>query len=215
LTHPEAIVQSNAFATTGRLPGRIPDGWRALPYYVGEDAFREDGTIRPKIADAEEHVVVVDRQRDPVLRHLLEEVKRFSYLPDKEKAKKLLHYCNTLLGPWTMPEDGLDSWTRAYRTAGQGESLLGSFVIQGKGVCFERALLFKILGDELGLNVQLVNGAGSSRQPNTINHAWAEVRIPGDKRPLIYDPRQSVIGKYYDEVRSHVPSEQIPHHPQK
>ncbi len=101
--------------------------------------------------------------------------------------------------------------------------LIGDWVDQAQaGECRHRALLFKILADEAGLDVALVRGNYAGGSPP--GHAWNEASL-GDGRRVIVDvmhdgarPRclevtaPEVIERYLKECRHPVnrQSEQLP-----
>jgi hypothetical protein len=122
---------------------------------------------------------VVDRARDAALRTHLEFARRLRGLPERERATALSNYIDDVM---SRAADGkrLDrheilpsqiAWENG--RAGQ-EVLLGDVGNLGAGVCRHRSMLFKVMGDEAGLNVALVRG-NAGEVGNLGGHAWNEV----------------------------------------
>src|SRR5262249_21193846 len=103
----------------------------------------------------------------------------------------------------------LDQWHDNFERVHKGERLyLGEFINQGRGVCLHQALLLKVLGDEFGLSVTLVHGAGRGQFNNDINHAWTHIDF-GDGTMLVFDPRWGENGIAYADTPDHVPSSRL------
>ncbi len=202
----KAVQDSNDYARSHEISTPIKDGWQNAGQ---RQTFDEMGNFSRKDRPA----VVVDRQNDPVLRNVIADAKKqFAHLPAKERAAALTDYVNKLMSPEGMSGRSLDAWYDNFSNQHAGKRLyLGEFIKQGKGVCSQQATLLKVLGDELGLEVKLVRGAGDSSQLNTINHVWTEIKIPGQKDPLVYDPRGRIKGSRYEDLPAHRTGYDIDH----
>jgi hypothetical protein len=200
---PQALRQSNEFASTHEISARLEDGWQNAGAL---NEVGKDGSFKspyPRVA------TVVDRANDPVLRQTIDDARRrFGHLPPRERADALAGYVKQLFTPPEMigpdgSEKALDNWYAAFNNDHQGERiLLGEFIRQGKGVCSQQATLLKILADELGLPCTLVRGNGRDGG-NGINHAWTTFDFGDGGTPLIYDPRQEKLAKAPSDVPSH------------
>ncbi|MBI4534555.1 MAG: FHA domain-containing protein, partial [Candidatus Melainabacteria bacterium] len=191
----KALKQSNDYATNHEISERLEDGWHTG---ARSRTSSSDGNLDHLVRNA----TIVDRQNDPVLRAVIEEArKRFGDLPPSEMAEALNQYVHSLLKPNGMSEKALDQWYAVFRAEHAGERVyLGEHIRQGKGVCNQQAVLLKVLGDELGLKVTLVQVAADPNFPDVINHALTEITVPGEPEPLVYDPRAQVSGKQYSEL---------------
>lgn len=217
---PEAIAQSNRFKDKHEIDGKLQDGFQM----VGGDT-RIDANGR--FVDANRPSTVVDRTQDEVLRKAIADAhQKFDHLKNDPAAlaEALAKYSNDLMTPkgpnWQrLPDSGPDGtvvmrnnpldiqYAKYFREANANKQiLLGEFIDmaahgQGGGVCQHQALLFKVLGDEFGLDVNIVSGiAGADRLTpgSTPNHAWNEVVIDGQR--LLYDPRNDLNGFPLDAV---------------
>lgn len=195
---PEAIDASNRFTRNHRIDERLPNGWQYVEQrrFIGPDGV---ATGRDRML----HSVLVDRNTDQVLRFVIQEARQqFQHLPPAERAEALQNYVNKLLRPDRMTEEGLDTWYASFLRAHDGHRIpLGEFIAHGQGVCSQRAILLKVLGDELGLNFRLVRGSGGAN-PAEINHVWTEIDLPG-QGTRIFDPRQLRAGERAEDFPSH------------
>lgn len=140
-------------------------------------------------------LIIVDRQRDEVLkRHLAfarsEEIKTLKPL---KRATRLAKYVDRNMSldkknRWSTPAVVL--LTREYANEGV---LLGDVTrLCGAGVCRHRALLFKLLGDEAGLDVALVRGNyGDANRRG--GHAWNELYLPDGRRFIIDTMQRRIV----------------------
>ncbi|WP_417388848.1 EDR1-related protein [Gimesia sp.] len=145
-------------------------------------------------ATSRRELIVVDRQRDADLKQHLEFARseELKALEPLQRATRLAKYVDQNMSldkdnRWSTPAVVL--LTREYANEGV---LLGEVArICGAGVCRHRALLFKLLADEAGLDVALVRGnyGDASRAGG---HAWNELYLP-DGRRFIIDTMQRRI----------------------
>jgi YD repeat-containing protein len=202
--------QGTEFAQKDEISERLEDGFRSGGRRY---AFDTNGDFTRPV---NRHAFVVSRKDDAVLREVIDDAKRRFGASDAQgrfrkldpsdpeypaQVRRILNdltpYVHDLFEPPGWSGSGqLDDWDGLFKThkAG-GHVLLGAYIKQGKGVCIQQAVTLKVLCDELGIDATLVRGAGLARQPDTINHAWVEVRLPGEAEPRVYDPRGLVMGK--------------------
>jgi hypothetical protein len=156
----------------------IPDGYVDGGTYM---KIKEDGSI---VATRE--VITVDRARDEKLRQHIDFAKTIADLPPVERASKLAKYIDDL----TTPPQGrqfAEAATRKLQDFRNAEILLGEIPAYcGGGVCRHRSLLFKILGDEAGLDVGLRRGQMMVKGRIAGRHAWNELTL-SDGTVLIVD----------------------------
>ncbi len=174
----EAIAQSNDYAQRHVLSERIQDGFRTAGQLR---EFAPDGSF----SATDRAATVVDRNRDEKLREIIDDAKKqFADLPPRERAKALAEYVNKIMGPADGDEKALDERYRKLMADNAGkEMLLSDFA--GNGSCTQRALLLKLLADEMGLDSSIVRGNGGA-------HVWNTFRFDGKEE--IYDTRGHLYG---------------------
>ncbi|HEY9871654.1 MAG TPA: FHA domain-containing protein, partial [Candidatus Obscuribacterales bacterium] len=208
-----SVKQSNEFLARHEVREKLRDGFQNVGgVNFIDQAGRFHDTVRPS--------TVVDRTQDEVLNRAIADAhRRFDRLRDnpQELAKALAQYSKELLEPRGWSGDAVDKGYYALRKEFAGKRvLLGEFIEraargEGAGVCQHQALLFKVLGDEFGLDVSFVRGYSGTRPPKAgsqLNHAWNEVFIDGQR--LVFDPRQQVFGVPYEKLAYHTPGRDMP-----
>ena len=203
---PRALKQSNDYGTRHQIEGRIEDGW----HNAGAGTrFEKNGDFVS--GNAPRPAIVIDRAHDPYLRKAIDDaVEKYGSLPPRQRAEALAKYARDLLKPKNISEQELDNWYDAFSHHNAGKRVyFGEMLKEGKGVCSQQAILFKVLADEFpDMKVTVVRGNSfGSPNPHSLNHAWTEVDF-GDGQKLIYDPRQQVFGKRYDQYR-HTPGRDL------
>lgn len=185
-----AIAQSNEFATKHQMSTRLEDGFRSAGQFR---EFASDGSF----AAADRAATVVDRKRDSKLNQYTEDAKKqFGDLPPPERAKALADYVNKIMGPADGNERALDERYRKRMQDNAGkEILLSDFA--GEGACTQRALLLKVLSDEMGLNCSIVRGNGGA-------HVWNTFQFENGK-PEIFDARARLYGAESSEMHRPIP----------
>jgi hypothetical protein len=132
-------------------------------------------------------LLIVDRSRDESLRKHLEFAKSddIKSLEPVKRAFRLAKYIDQSM---TLEKDNRSTMaavvlmTREYANEGV---LIGDVTrLCGAGVCRHRALLFKILADEAGLDVALVRGNFGDAQHRE-GHAWNELHLKDGRRYLV------------------------------
>ncbi len=181
---------------------RIPDGYVDGGTYM---KIKEDGSI---VATRE--VITVDRERDAKLRDHIKFAESTREMELVERATRIAKYVDDL----TSPEGGrkfAEAATRKLQDYRNAEILLGEVPEYcGGGVCRHRSLLFKILGDEAGLNVGLRRGHIVERGRIVGRHAWNEITL-GDGSIRIVDvmnpekdfifPEPETISHKYGDIK--------------
>lgn len=155
---------------------KIPNG------YV--DGGRESVLVASEHVKSIREIIVVDRARDSDLqKHLaFARSKEIGDSPLRRRAQLLARYVDAQCSP---PEGRNASLAKLalVESEYQGrELLLGQSA--GTGVCRHRALLFKVLGDEAGLNVTLVRGNYGTAK-NAAGHVWNELILPDGKKLIV------------------------------
>jgi len=167
-------TQSKSFNIAHKIASseRILDG-----YKDGGRNAKFDG--QGNVISSNREIIVVDRTRDRALNWLISDIKNRSRgLNEYQKLKLLLsyinHYCGGVANKTT--EANLYHWEK-YNT--NKEVLLGDIIANNPSiaVCRHRSLLFKILGDELGLNVELQRGVFISQHGSSGGHAWNVIKM--------------------------------------
>ena len=175
------VDQSIKFNQTHKVPAgeKVLDG-----YKDGGRGLKFDSDGNPINAPTRE-IIVVNRQKDKNLQEMISDIKKkTAKMSDKEKAAFLQKYIYAKTGKGNVAEKNCNAWDEL--NIGR-EVLLGDIITNKPpvAVCRHRSLLYKILGDEIGLKVELQRG-------NFINewggggHAWNTVRFD-DGTSAIFD----------------------------
>lgn len=130
------------------------------------DGFQDPGAHQ---GGAAREVLVVDRTRDVLLRQMMSEVEVLRRLPEDERTAALQDYVAHRMNG---AENGVDL-AQAYTGR---ELLLGEAARLGSGSSRHRSLLFKVLGDHLGLRVSIARGVAPGAKTKS---AWNDV-LQGD-----------------------------------
>lgn len=150
--------------------GFIPHTERVLDGFKADSLHENYGT---QAEGASGEIVVVDRSKDPVLRATINEFKqqatKWSGASDVEKAQRTKDFVNSKM-------------TKPAETVQNQEILLGDLLAENKGVYRHKALMFKVLGDEIGVKSDVKMGKHGEQA-----HAWNMVYLEGGKR-LAVDP---------------------------
>ena len=137
-----------------------------------------------EVLNANREIIVVDRANDPQLRNIIEFIKKQTRgMNEKEKAQYLMDYIYNLAG------DGNSAVVNLHAVERAGVKMkLGDIMTQNPpiAVCRHRSLLYKVLGDEIGLDVQLQRGRFYQNAENQGGHAWNTVQFK-DGSSAIYD----------------------------
>ena len=129
-------------------------------------------------------IIVVDRRQDKKLQEIINQVK--SETKDYTDSEKINYiFYNIVNNTWSK-----DCAKDESETPENTKMLLGDILSEYKPVCRHRALLFKILADEVGVKTDLVRGC-FSYQDIEGKHAW-NVAYPQNSSRLIYDSSNNI-----------------------
>ena len=169
-----------------------------------KDGYIDGGGSMRKAADGSissgRELIVVDRTRDLMLQRQLEWAKSLRSLPEEQRVQALMKYVDEVMTPGgnTANRGAALSASEVWGAGARGqEVLLGDVGRLGGGVCRHRSLLFKVLGDEAGLSVDLVRGqlkfAGGQGR-----HAWNELTLANGRKVVvdIMNPTELRPGQY-------------------
>ncbi len=177
------IAQAINFNATHRINvgEKVSDGYRDAGRSV---RFDTNGNItNPEKIYRE--TIVVDRTRDKKLQQLINDIKsKTANMTEKQKAQYLQEYVHRLTGDGHSAMNNLNAWEAAHK----GQDVLLGDIVTNKppiAVCRHRSLLYKILGDEIGLKVELQRGNFYSQNGGG-GHAWNTVRF-SDGTSAIFD----------------------------
>ena len=185
----EVIEQSRLYRQQNFIPSsqRILDGFKD----GGSNArYLDDGSV----VDSAREVIVVDRTKDSQLCSIISDFKtKIKDIDTDEElpseftqnyifnrfAKKSLSASEIIEYP-----DGMEKY-------------LGEILENGTPTCRHLALLYKILGDDIGLETDLVRGMATIGR-KTERHAW--VKIAEDGCTALSDPTNNIMTGYLEDV---------------
>jgi pSer/pThr/pTyr-binding forkhead associated (FHA) protein len=212
--NPEAVRQSNRTIRDGEIREPLVDGFQS-PVFSLNSKIRADGSLS-RFPNPLNLNVVVDRQQDEVLLATIAEAhRRFDQFKNDPKrlADELTKFTKEKMLPAGWTEKMADSADASFAFKHRGEQvLLGNYIArsangEGAGVCHTQGMLFKVLGDDFGLDVSLITGwYGKVGIPAKIvgsNHVWNEVHIEGQR--YVYDPRGQIMHYKPSELPKHNP----------
>lgn len=167
------LDQAKAFAMYNRIEANqiVHDG------YV--DGGRGQRIVGGRVI-APREVLTIDRTRDQKLKSMLAWARAIQDRPPKERAQMIARYVYDHFRPTEgNAEDAArrlmdQQKSRAVRIGDAAE-------LGGGGACRHRALLFKVLADEAGLEVALVRGYMRGSSGRYGGHAWNELTLDGEK----------------------------------
>jgi hypothetical protein len=181
VTYNSAVEQSQNFNKTHKIS----------EYEIVMDGYKDGG--RRLMFDDNGHpinkpsreIIIVDRNKDKELQKIIQNVKKkTAKMSDREKAAFLQKYICKISGNKDIDSITMDNWV----SMNTGREIMLGDIITAKppvAVCRHRSLLFKILGDEVGLNIELQRGNFYSEFGGG-GHAWNTVRFE-DGTSAIYD----------------------------
>ncbi len=199
------IAQSNKFNVEHKIDcdEYIVDGYKD----GGRKAyFDENGHIT-----SSREIIVVDRAKDIALQNMIKEVKaKTSGMSPKRKAAFIQEYVYEKCGKQYSQKGNRKIWFEKNKNK---EILLGDIVNENApvAVCRHRSLLSKILGDEVGLHIELQRGNFADGYVSG-GHAWNVVKFE-DGTSAIYDAMHNKTSnitkghvenyaKYYSDVNN-------------
>jgi tetratricopeptide (TPR) repeat protein len=136
-------------------------------------------------------LTVVDLERDRVLQKLHQLAgEKFGHLESNPEllATALTEFSNKVFNTSDLSGSKLEDWYKGFREEHEGHMMwLGDFAALGRGVCSQRALFLKSLGDQMGLNFVVKDGLCDG-----VGHKFCTLDVNGEER--IYDPTQGIYG---------------------
>lgn len=167
------VEQSQSFNRSHKLGAdeRVMDG-----YKDGGRRVKFDNNGQP-INEPTREIILVDRNKDAKLQAIIKDVqKKTAKMDEKEKALFLQKYIHKISGGDNVSPKISDKWDEVH--VGK-EVLLGDIITEkpAVAVCRHRSLLYKVLGDEVGLNVELQRGNFYNSPVDGGPHAWNTVQF--------------------------------------
>ncbi len=166
----EAIEQSNRYAKNIISENEhFINGFR----YCGPHAqFNEFGQNVSRFSNGLQEIVIIDKNIDRILNQTVKAFKNRianKNFTETQKIDEMMIFVDEV---FSVSKDNskisnLVSNMHSFETK---EVLLGEIINSGAGMCRHRALLTKLLGDEIGLLTRFVQG-----QYSTGGHAWNEI----------------------------------------
>ena len=172
-THPvtkEAIEQSNKYTKEIISENEhFADGFR----YCGPHAkFNESGQNISRFSSGNQEIVIIDKNADKILNQTIQAFKnRISgkNLTESQKMDEMMKFVDEVFSV-SKNNAATEKLTANMHNFETKEVFLGEIMNSGAGMCRHRALLTKLLGDEIGLATRFVQGTYS-----TGGHAWNEI----------------------------------------
>ena len=150
------------------------DGYR----YCGPQArFDECGRNISRFRNGNQEIVILDRTLDSTLVKTIETFKnriKGKNLSDEQKVDELMKFVDEVFSISKSGEQ-TSKYVANIMKEQQAEILLGDIINSGAGMCRHRALLTKILADELNIKCRIVQG-----YYNGGGHAWNEIITKSD-----------------------------------
>ncbi|MBD5402427.1 hypothetical protein HDR58_06460 [bacterium] len=154
---------------------KIIDGFRDAGGGASFDNFG-------KVLYAKREVITIDKELDVYLQNAINYVKQNTVQMSEKKKLKFIY--NLMLDISGDAQKAVErSELLGNRAAGE-ERLLGKIFEHGAAVCRHKALMFKILADEVGIKTRILRGnmmdfGGVGR------HVWNEVKLKDGRKILI------------------------------
>lgn len=194
---PEAREQSTRFANEENpFDEKLVDGFRYSVYGAQYDEIGRN--INNKGSSGK--ITIVDKTVDETLVGAIEIFKKrlgTENLSDKEKIAHIFNFVNEVFARSPYTEDEMYNYIEKTRKSNpKKEILLGDVMNTGEGVCRHKALLAKVLGDEIDLKMKIEGG-----YKDYLPHAWNEVMLNNKK--YLFDPM------YYFLVNTNNPQEPV------
>lgn len=174
---------TDEFIKKNRVKDKLPDGFRMTSSHF-EDGFDSKGN---PILDfdffekgAAGEFMYIDRRTDKGLNTTIKKFKELfkknENLSEESKVDLLMQFVN---GCYT---NSRNHWTELFPL---DMIALGQTVKHGSGMCRHRALLTKVLADEVGLNTSMVRGCYNTGKNSIDCHMWNEFTNKKGERYLL------------------------------
>ncbi len=194
----EGIEQSNKLAKDVILEkDKFIDGYR----YSGCNArFDSFGRNVSRFKNGNQEIIVIDKTLDETLVKTINTFKNRIYgktLTEEQKIKELMKFVDEVFSVSKSGEE-TSKYVANIMTGQQAEVLLGDIINSGAGMCRHRALLTKLLADEVNIKCRFVQG-----YYNSGGHAWNEIITKGDT--YLFDAMHGNIFSIGNTSRNIVP----------
>lgn len=151
------------------------------------DGFRDGG--RGSMIDkwgkpisANREIITIDRELDQYLTNAINYAKNASRGMSEEQKVKFLY--DMILKISGNAEKSLAKSRELAKQYCDSEILLGEVFEKGAASCRHKALMFKILADEIGLNAKMVRGVSADAFGQG-GHVWNEIKLSNGKKFLV------------------------------
>ena len=171
----QGIEQSNKLAKDVILENEyLIDGYR----YCGTNAsFDNLGRNISRFKNGNQEIIVIDRTLDEILVKTVtafENRIKGKALTDQQKINELMSFVDEVFSVSKSGEE-TSKYVANMMKEQQVEVLLGDIINSGAGMCRHRALLTKMLADEMNIKCRFVQG-----YYNGSGHAWNEIITKND-----------------------------------
>ena len=182
----DPIEQSLHYQKTGKISKdiKIADGFK--------DAGKSGKKSRNGRSESNREIIVVDRRQDNTLREMIDYTKQNTRgMNEKEKVTFLTSLLNNINGG--RPKRVKTGFLPKRST----EVFLGNSIEEDYAVGRHIALLFKVIGDEIGIKNDLIKGtlAGSKHAWNVVHYSNGQKLIQDCTNGLTEDYRSSFAYK--------------------
>ena len=173
----ESVKQSNRYLNENYISSRekIVDGFRDGGHSARYDKFGQS-------ISGNREVVTIDKALDTYLSSAIKYAKENTKnMSEKDKMQYIYNIVHDISGDAKKGEEMADILAKHARG---NEVLLGKIFEKGCASCRHKALMFKILADEVGLNARMIRGQAFDLS-GFGGHAWNEIILSNGKRILV------------------------------
>lgn len=173
----KAAELSQSYNETGIIyyDKKIVDGFRD-----GGRSTRLDKWGKPINANRE--IITIDREIDQYLTNAINYAKNATKNMNEEQKVKFIY--NMIIKISGNVEKSLAKSDEMAKQYCNSEILLGDIFENGAACCRHKALMFKILSDEIGLNAKIIRGVSADAFGKG-GHVWNEIKLSNGKKFLI------------------------------
>lgn len=161
----ESFNNTHRIDFSERIPNGFRDGGRHLVFY-------NDGTFK----NAYREIAIVDRENDIIWQKTLATFKarlaQNRSMTELEKTQELLKYVDDIFSV----EADKNILVKHTENFPQAAVKIGDIINSGAGVCRHRALVAKLIADEVGLPMAIVRG-DHGIPPSLGPHIWNEIKL--------------------------------------
>ena len=171
----QGIEQSNKLAKEIITENEhLCDGYR---YCGSKQKFDLNGKNISRFKNGNQEIVIIDKTIDPILVKIINTFKNRitgKNLTDEQKMDELMKFVDEVFSS-SKSSKQTSEYVSYMMQQQQTEVLLGELANSGAGVCRHRALLTKVLADEVNLKCRRVEG-----YYNNGGHMWNEIITKSD-----------------------------------